>query len=308
MSPDVASAVERLRERGILSAEAADRAGPGARGERVSVRTELQVLLYGGVLTGPRFSPGEVASPNLASDYVLLPGVLLLAADLAYVEARFTPLGDAWHFLVVALLAGALAFRYDSRSLFSLALASVAAWRGVSVSVDALRLALPGGAPEPVRRNALACGGAFLLVGLLLGRGRLKAHFEGVATHLGALLGLGAVLSGSGIRSGAELLYSLSLLLASAALAVLAALRPRFSLFALGTLTAVASILTLRFYVHLAPLWVLLTLGGLLCIGLALLLERWLNAGPARVRRGFTAEPLFEDERRLRLLGATTRF
>jgi hypothetical protein len=279
MNPDVASAIDRLLERGLLSADVAAQVGPVARGERVSVRTELRVLLYGGVLLiaggvgklvqenldrlgpltvavvlglaafgclvwtalhGPAFSKGEVVSPHLAFDYVLLLGVLLAASDLAYVEVRFTPLGDAWpyHFLIVAALSGALAFRYDSRMLFSVALGAIAAWRGVTVSLDALHLALPGGAPAPLRDNALACGLAFLLLGVVLARGTLKPHFEAVATHLGVFLALGALLSGSGPETGEELGYTLALLIVAFVLAIAAAAWRRYSLFVLGTLGA----------------------------------------------------------------------
>ena len=277
MSPDVAGAVEDLRRAGVLSAEAAAIVGPVARGERVSVRAELRALFYGGVLlvmagvswlvrenldrlgpvavatgiglaallclawafrVGPAFSRGEVASPNLAFDYVLLLGVLLAAAELAYVEAQFTPLGASWpvHFLLVAALSCALAFRYDSRALFSLGLASVAAWRGVSVSLGAAQLALAGAMPERLRWNALGCGVVFGLMGAALARSALKPHFEGVATHIGALLVLGALVSGSGLDRGGELVYTLALLVVATSLAVVAARSRRYSLFVLGTI------------------------------------------------------------------------
>ena len=46
-------------------------------------------------------------------------------------------LGPAWplHLLVVAVFYGVLAYRFDSRILLSLALASFAAWRGLSLSL-----------------------------------------------------------------------------------------------------------------------------------------------------------------------------
>jgi hypothetical protein len=74
----------------------------------------------------------------------------------------------------------------------------------------------------------------------------------------------------------------------------------RRALLAFGVLTLVASLITVRFYVHVAPLWVVLLLSGIAAAALALLLERWLRQGPERQRGGFTADPLFDDERRLR--------
>lgn len=312
MNPDVAGAVERLREQGVLSAEAAAVVVPVPRGERVSVHAELRALLYGGVLlvtagvgvlvrenlerigpvavavglglaallclawvarVGPDFARGEVPSPNLAFDYVLLLGVLLAAAELAYVEVQFMTLGPGWptHFLLVAALAGVLAFRYDSRALFSMALASIAAWRGVKVSLDALRLALPGGPPEVLRGNALACGAAFLLLGIVLARGSLKRHFEPVSTHLGAILVLGGMLSGSGTGTDAEFSWTLSLLLASLTLAYVAARTRRFSLFVLGTVGAYAAFLVLvvRTRMDEEPMLLLLAVSAvLLLVGL----------------------------------------
>src|SRR4051794_24452647 len=159
MNPDVADAIPRLVEAGVLPPDEAPRLLRVARGELLSVHGELRALLYAGVLliTGgvgllvkenldrigpvaiavgiglaaaaalawviakaPAFSWGPVPSPHLAFDYMLLLGVLLAGAELAYVEWKFTPLGAhwPWHLLLMALLAGVAAFRFDSRVIF----------------------------------------------------------------------------------------------------------------------------------------------------------------------------------------------
>jgi hypothetical protein len=59
-----------------------------------------------------------------------------------------------------------------------------------------------------------------------------------------------------------------------------------------GTLMVVLSLVTIRKYVHVAPLWVLLTAGGLLAMGIAAALRRFLDSGQGQERRGFTALPL----------------
>lgn len=59
-----------------------------------------------------------------------------------------------------------------------------------------------------------------------------------------------------------------------------------------GTLMVVLSLFTLRHYIHLAPLWLLLTAGGTVVIGVTLGLRRLLETGPNRERHGFTAQPL----------------
>src|SRR3954454_2193751 len=125
MSPDVAHAIPELVESGILPPEKAPLLLRVARGELLSVHAELRALLYAGVLlilggvgvlveqnlerigplaiavalglaalaalvwvvrVAPPFSWGAAASPHLAFDYILLLGVLLAAADLAFIE------------------------------------------------------------------------------------------------------------------------------------------------------------------------------------------------------------------------------
>ena len=79
--------------------------------------------------------------------------------------------------------------------------------------------------------------------------------------------------------------------------AVLAAglVRRRRLMIDLGLAFAVLSFVTLRAYVRLGPLWLVLAEGGAAAMLLATAAQRWLEAGPARERRGLTADPLFED-------------
>jgi hypothetical protein len=76
----------------------------------------------------------------------------------------------------------------------------------------------------------------------------------------------------------------------------------RYPLLIVGAGTAVASLVTLRWYVHLASLWVVITASGAALVGLVLGLRHWLDSGPGKERRGFTAEPLFQDIARQRIL------
>ena len=222
MNPDVAAAVDALVRDGTLTPEQARPFARVARRELVSVHGELRLLAYVGVLLvmggvgmllkdnlerigpaaiasmlalaaaaclawvqrrSPEFTWDEVKSPHLALDYVLLLGALLAGADLAYVEAQFTPLGEAWtwHLLIVSVFYGLLALRYDSRVLLSLALSTFAAWRGVSAG--RLNHALWMGSDDLVRVNAAACGLLYLAARLAAALARRKAHFEPVLTH-----------------------------------------------------------------------------------------------------------------------------
>jgi len=277
MNPDVADAIPRLVERGLISADAAQRPGRAARGELVSVRAELQVALYCGVLLviggvswlvrenldrigpatiaaaialaaaglffwvarrAPAFTWGEQVAPHLAFDYLLLLAVLLVGADLAYIEWKFTPLGASWpwHLLLMSALAGALAVRYDSRTVFSLSLASFAAWRGVAVSLAAAATTLFSRSTH-VAWNALACGLLFVALGWALVRTRRKAHFEPVAAHLGWLLALGAMATLGGVP-GYRTAWALLLLGVGVGLTWMALRQARFGLIALGVVGA----------------------------------------------------------------------
>src|SRR5262245_49578801 len=145
---------------------------PAARGDLVSIRAELRLLLYGGVLLAasglglflkenherlgpvfiaaivaatalgclayvvrraPPFSWNATESAHVAVDYLLLLAMLLIGADLAYVESQFLWLGPNWayHLLAVAVLYFFAAYLFDSRAVLALALTSFAAWRRV---------------------------------------------------------------------------------------------------------------------------------------------------------------------------------
>jgi hypothetical protein len=69
-----------------------------------------------------------------------------------------------------------------------------------------------------------------------------------------------------------------------------------------GIVVAALSLITLRYYVHIAATWLILTLAGAALVLLALALNRWLSKGPEKERDGFTVEPLFADEARVRAL------
>jgi hypothetical protein len=78
-----------------------------------------------------------------------------------------------------------------------------------------------------------------------------------------------------------------------------------------GIVLLVLSLVTLRHYVQVAPLWVVLAASGALLVLAALAVERALRRAHGGERAGFTAEPLFSDERRqqaLQILPVVTAF
>jgi hypothetical protein len=69
-----------------------------------------------------------------------------------------------------------------------------------------------------------------------------------------------------------------------------------------GIVLLALSFVTLRHYAHTAPLWIVLAGSGSILIALALVVERILRRAPGGEITGFTADPLFSDERRQRFL------
>jgi hypothetical protein len=275
MNPDVADAIPEMVRDGILDKAIASRLLRIARGELLSIHQELRLLLYFGVLlttTGvgllvkdnyqhigpltvavivgagalasfgwaarqaPGFSWTKTQSPSLSYDYLLLLGVLLASADLAFIEVQFTPLGNHWplHLLITSCLMAVIAMRYDSCTIFSLALSTFAAWRGISVSL--IEKPIWHASDEIVRWNALACGLAFVFLGYFLVKTGRKAHFEPASAYLGWLLILGALLSGTMDSGSAENSYIALLAITSAALSWYSFRKQRFVLFVFGVL------------------------------------------------------------------------
>jgi hypothetical protein len=286
VNPDVVGAIASLRARGILSSEQAAFFDCVARRGLVSVRFEIRALLYAGVLLvtsgvgvlvaqhqddiGPLaiatgialaaaacllwvmrraalFSWAEVPSPSVAFDYVLLLGLLLVAADLAYMEVQFTVLGPRWpsHLLIVGGLYLLAAYRWDSRTALGLALTSLAAWRGLSIGLVPASLGL--GVAADLRASAIVLGALYTLAAGLSVRLARKAHFEEIFANAGLLLLLGGLLAGALDDGPAWSAWLLATLVVAAGV-MAAAFRLRRSLyFAIGLVAAYIALVRLLF-------------------------------------------------------------
>ena len=263
MSPDVVHAVDDLGAKGVLPDTIVPHLRRIAAGALISVRREIEVLLYFGValvVAGvgvlvkqnlDRIGPLAVAvaigavavgclvwcwrrgnERGLAFEYVLTLGALLVAADLAFVEVKFTPLGQSWpwHLAIVAAFYAALAFRFDSRSVFGLALTAFAAWRGVSLQLVATTW---WRSDERLFLEAVLCGALFVTLGRAFERFGIKAKFEPVAFWLGAPLLLIAMATRMTYPPGRSLVATL-LVATGAFLAWLGWDETRIGRFALG--------------------------------------------------------------------------
>jgi hypothetical protein len=311
LNPDVVKAIPELVRRGIIPLERSSLLLRIARRDLVSVYPEVRLLFYSGVLLtiagvgllvqqnyqhigpvaialvlgaaaaaalgwvarkAPPFSWEETPSPLLSSDYLLILGVLLAAADLAFIEVQFTPLGAnwPWHLLIVSVLMICVAVRYDSRTVFSLALSTFAAWRGLSVSL--IEKPIWFASEEPIRWNALGCGLFFLLLGGYLISHRRKAHFEPIAVYLGWLLILGALVSGTPEKGSKGIAYVFLLAPTGAGLAWFVHKKGRFGLFAFGVfavyIAAISLVLKAGFDSTAELIWIIV-------ISLALIYFLW---------------------------------
>ena len=260
---------------GSISQEQHDTLVALVRKERVSVYLELSALLYIGVLSfvgglgwtvrayvanlgdaaiiallslivagafayafakvGP-YAHTEVESPTLALDYILYLGCLVLSSELAFIESRFHLFGS-WHhhLLLVSIVFGGLAYRFDNRFVLSLALSSLAGWLGIRVS------GLEVVAADPLRAAAVIYGAFVAGLGTWLYRQGIKAHFHEVYLHLSALSVLSALASGIG-EPGLGLIYVSALLSLCAGTIYLGIHYQKFALVTYGVLYAYGAV------------------------------------------------------------------
>jgi hypothetical protein len=201
-----------------------------------------------------------------------------------------------WRVLCVsaAALAAAAAFRWGISLFGALAAASLflamSFWSGARTFwvLAALALVAPllsaSVSPRLAPSHRRAADAALVIV--------LAALY--FAVHLGSYDG--GLLEGSYIadRPGRPLHIAGTAVLPLLVLAGGILLR-RPLLLRMAVILGVASLVTLRFYVQVAPLWVVLTVSGASAVALGMILNRYLEAGADRERRGFTAKPLFSE-------------
>lgn len=197
------------------------------------------LALVGAWRRSPPFTWARHERPDWLLDALVLLAIGLLGAELAWVEVQFTPLGANWplHLLVMSLVAGALAVRFDSLTAWSLALSTFAAWRGIAVTPTAVSVdrVVFGHHDGVLQANLLTCAALFAALGLLAHRLERKTHFEPATTFL-AVLAAGLALTQGLDETGSWPLWTLALALLGGSVATWAFRARRRALFALGAL------------------------------------------------------------------------
>ena len=188
--------IRKLHAEGALDDATASRAIALDRGDVFSLHMELRLLMYAGV-TLVTAGVGMALARNLdrigpltivlslvlaaiacgmpavrsrltgrpvstAGEYLLLLGVLLVSADLAYAEHAFKLLGPlwSWHFLLLAVFHAGVAYAFRSSLVLAASLTALAGWFGVGGSFNVTVFDRPS-APE-LGSRALICAAAIV--------------------------------------------------------------------------------------------------------------------------------------------------
>lgn len=255
-------------------------------------------------------SPRSARRGAAGATSVLGVGFSLLGLGLVLVESMRLPGDDAIDVLLVAavLTCGLAAWRWGSPLFAGLgggalfcalarlphgrilwlvggaALTGLAAWR-----LDEVRLA-------PSHR----IGAAVLTVvgiGAVYAAANVYSLDEGSLEHLARIAP-----SREDLPRGARLAATAATALLPLAVLAWGLRSRRILLLDTGIVLLALSLVALRQYVHVAPLWVVLILAGALLVVLALAVERALRRARSGEIAGFTADPLFSDERRQQVL------
>lgn len=146
----------------------------------------------------PSFSWGMMESPTPYYDYLLMLGCFLFLILEGYLQAQYRIFGTRYGLatLLPTLLFFPVAYRFDHRGVLSLAITTLAAWMGVTVTPRDLLENNDFDSPSLIRIAALL-GVVLALAGLVLAQRNLKKHFTG--TYLNFSMHLYAIAALSGL-------------------------------------------------------------------------------------------------------------
>jgi hypothetical protein len=227
-------------------------------------------------LKGKSWSRGEVESPNILFDYVLLFGCTLYAANVGYIETQFHVLGDSWHnyLLVSAALFFFLAYRFDNRLVLSMALSTLAAWFGFQLSARFVSF------HNYYRESAIAYSLVTFALGSLSNRLAVKKHFFDIYLNFTIHFLLVALLSGVvEYRFSSWHLPAMAAAIAAVAVWSMRTRRFLYMLYAILYGYAGLSVVALEFINGMGAVYLYGIVSSLTVIGLIFILSRRLKEG-----------------------------
>ena len=228
-------------------------------------------------LKGKPYSRGEVESPNILFDYVLLLGCTLYAADVGYIETQFRVLGDSWHnyLLVSAVIFFFLAYRFDNRLVLSMALSTLAAWFGFQLSAHFSSF------HKYYRGSAIAYSLATFALGGVLQRFAIKKHFFDIYLNFTVHFLLVALLSGVvEYKFSSWHLPAMAAAIAAVAVYAMHARQFLYMLYAILYGYACLSVVALDLIHGTAAMYICGIVSSLIVIGMIFLLSRRFKEGP----------------------------
>ena len=171
-------------------------------------------------------------------------------------------------------------------------------WVGLAVAaLVLLRRSLDAPSLAPAHRRCMAAAFAVSAVALYVAVNLFSVDHEVVEALEAYGSGLGSVDHVHPARASTRALAAIATGLYPVLFLAWGVRSRRRLVIALGLLATAASAATLRFYVHIAPLWELLAFCGAVLIGAAIAIQRALRSRPGGEWRGLTSEPLYEAER-----------
>jgi len=132
------------------------------------------------------FSYGQVASPNVWFDYILMLGCLLMLAFVGYLQYQYHVFGMRWGLatFIPMLFLFAFAYYFDHKGVLGLAIANLGAWMGIAVAPLSL-IRLHEFKDENIIINGVILGVLLHLFSWLSVRLNIKAHFAGIYKNFG---------------------------------------------------------------------------------------------------------------------------
>jgi hypothetical protein len=216
-----------------------------------------------------------------------------ITAMLAIVAAVSALAAFRWGFVVYAVCAAGAAYallgRFPGARPFWI-VASIAAIVFLSRRTDAATLA-------PDHRRGLAAAVAVSAAALYAAVNLYSldhGFIEALATNGEGLQSMGQARA---VAPPARLLAGLATAVYPVIFLAWGIRARRTLLLGVGLGATALSAATLRFYVHIGPLWEVLAVCGVILIAAAIAIQRALRGRPAGEWRGLTAEPLYDRER-----------